>query len=157
MVTEIQRDDLVLVAVMNSPKDLEIARVLGWYRIPLASAPKTIRADWIAFYQTAAFKADRWMVRYVGKVLGHELVTRRELLHQEADHPRFNEPYFKVQLGGMQELTRPIPSSRWRRITFIYTTGERLLRAKDVRDLPVPEGEEKQQLWRMLREKQAGH
>ena len=29
--------DLVLVAVMPNQRDLEIARVLGWYRIPLKS------------------------------------------------------------------------------------------------------------------------
>jgi hypothetical protein len=27
--------DLILVAIMNSKRDLEIARVLGWYRIPV--------------------------------------------------------------------------------------------------------------------------
>jgi hypothetical protein len=154
---EIQSEDLILVAVMNSRQDLEIARVLGWYRIPLANAPKTIRADWIAFYQTAAFGTERWVIRYASQVLGHELVSRKELLHQELDHPRVDEPYYKVQLGDMQELSRPIPSRTWRRITFLYTTGERLLRAADVRDLPLPEGENKDRLWRMLREKEGEH
>jgi len=51
---KLEADDLVLVAILPKPRDLEIARVLGWYRIPLATAPKTIRVDWIAFYQTAA-------------------------------------------------------------------------------------------------------
>jgi hypothetical protein len=154
-VTEIQPEDLVLVAVMNSPKDLEIARVLGWYRIPLASAPKTIRMDWLAFYQTGAFEQDKWVVRYVSRVLGYELVSRKELLYQQADHPRVDEPYFKIQLGEMQELTRPIPARRWRRITFIFTTGDRLLRASDVRALPLPSGKEQDQLWRMIRERES--
>ena len=30
---------LILVVLMNDPRDLEIARLLGWYRIPLRSAP----------------------------------------------------------------------------------------------------------------------
>ncbi len=38
--------DLVLVAVMPNQRDLEIARVLGWYRIPLKSAPKVISVDY---------------------------------------------------------------------------------------------------------------
>ncbi len=40
---------LMLVAVMPSPRDLEIARVLGWYRIPLRFAPKIIQVDYLAF------------------------------------------------------------------------------------------------------------
>ena len=46
---------LVLVAVMNDPRDLEIARLLGWYRIPLRTAPKVVYVDYLAFYQTGAF------------------------------------------------------------------------------------------------------
>jgi len=61
---EIYPDDLVLVAVVRSRRDLEIARVLGWYRVPLASAPKTMHVDWLALYQTAAFGDERWSVRY---------------------------------------------------------------------------------------------
>ena len=44
-----QPTDLVLVAVLNNKRDLEIARVLGWYRIPLKTAPKTVGVDWLAF------------------------------------------------------------------------------------------------------------
>ncbi len=45
----------VLVAVMNDPRDLQIAREQGWYRIPLAHAPAQVGADYLAFYQTKAF------------------------------------------------------------------------------------------------------
>jgi hypothetical protein len=55
----IQADDLVLAAVVRQPRDLGIARVLGWYRIPVGTAPKTLRVDWLAFYQTAAFGEER--------------------------------------------------------------------------------------------------
>jgi len=40
----------------------------------------------------------------------------------------------------------------WRRITFLFTTGEYLLNAKTVNDLVV-QGEERQLLWRSLRER----
>ena len=46
---------LILVAVMPSPRDLEIARVLGWYRIPFRYAPKIVYVDYIAFYQPSVF------------------------------------------------------------------------------------------------------
>ncbi|MGD2253013.1 MAG: hypothetical protein PVF70_08890 [Anaerolineales bacterium] len=150
---EIGSDDLVLVAVINNPRDLDIARVLGWYRIPLQTAPKTVRVDWLAFYQTAAFGAERWSVRYVAPVKGFELVTRMELLQTEPDHVRAGEPYFKIQLGALQTLPRPIPSRRWRRFTFLYTTGQRLLQAQDLKDLRVPPSKEHDLLWRLLKER----
>lgn len=136
--TEILPEDLVLVAVMTNPRDLEIARVLGWYRIPVAWTPKTLRVDWVAFYLTSAFGDDKWSIRYLARVRGHELVRRRELLRDEPDHLRADEPYFKIQLGPLVQLPKPILSRRWRRFTFLYTTGERLVRADEIKDLRVP-------------------
>lgn len=153
MLEELAPDDLVLVAVVPRPRDLEIARVLGWYRIPLQTAPKTVHVDWLAFYQTAAFSEGRWMVRFVARVLGHELVRRIDLLRDEPEHPRAQEPYYKIQLGPLQPLPRPIPSRTWRRFTFLYTTGERLLSARDLKDLRVPPSATRDRLWRLLRER----
>jgi len=150
---EIYPEDLILVAVMKDPRDLEIARVLGWYRIPLQTAPKTVRVDWIIFFLTSAFGEERWSVRYIAKVLGHELLTRGELLREESDHPRADEPYFKILLGPLLELPRPIPAEKWRRFTFLYTTGERLTQANDVRDLRVPPSDERDRLWKLIRER----
>ncbi len=149
---EIKHEDLVLVALINKPRDLQIARLLGWYRIPLQTAPKTVRVDWLAFYQTKAFGDERWSVRYIAPVRGHELVARAELLREEQDHLRADEPYYKLQLGPLQQLSQPIPSRRWRRFTFLYTTGERLLNAKDLKDLRLPSSYERDLLWKILRE-----
>jgi len=149
---EIRSEHLVLVAVMNKPRDLQIARLLGWYRIPLQTAPKTVRVDWLAFYQTKAFGDERWSVRYFARVRGHELVTRAELLRDETENLRANEPYYKIQLGPLKELPRPIHSRRWRRFTFLYTTGERLLNAQDLKELRLPSSRERDLLWRVLRE-----
>jgi hypothetical protein len=146
-------DELVLVAILNRPRDLEIARTLGWYRIPLGTAPRTVRADWVAFYLPGAFQGERWSVRYLAEVRGIELTTRRELLYLEADHPRAAHPYYKVQLGPLLELVPPIPSLRWRRFSFLYTTGERLYSARDLTELTVPPSRARARLWRMLRER----
>jgi hypothetical protein len=121
-----QATDLILVAIINTPRDLEIARTLGWYRIPLVTAPKTVHVDWLALYLPGAFGSQRWSVRYLAAVRGHELAIRRELLFNERDHPRADDPYFKLQLGPLLELKPPIASRHWRRFTFLYTTGERL-------------------------------
>ena len=150
---EIHADDLVLVAVLRRPRDLDIARVLGWYRIPVGTAPRTLRVEWLAFYQTASFGAERWSVRYAAPVRGFELVRRGELLLDEPGHPRADELYFKVQLGPVLELPQPILSARWRRFVFVYTTGDRLLAAHDLTDLTVPTAPHRARLRRMLRDR----
>jgi hypothetical protein len=48
--------------------------------------------------------------------------------------------YYKVQLGPVQQLERPIVSLRWRRITFIHTTWDRLHDAREINDLLVEGG-----------------
>lgn len=147
-----QPTDLVLVAVLNNKRDFEIARVLGWYRIPFKTAPKTVGVDWLAFYQTAKFGEEKWAINYVAPVRGHELTTRAELLRTQPDHPRAKEQYFKVQLGPLERLPRPIPSRKWRRLTFLYTTGERLSGASELNDLIV-QSAERETLWQALRER----
>jgi hypothetical protein len=147
---EVQPDDLILVAVLNQPRDLEIARVLGWYRIPVQTAPKTLQVDWIAFYFTAAFGDQRWAVRYLARVRGHELVRRDVLLRDEPQHPRAAEPYFKVQLGPVVQLSRPIHAGGWRRFTFLYTDGGRLTQAHQLSDLTIPSTTQRDQLWRLV-------
>ncbi len=143
---------LVLVAVVNNPRDLEIARLLGWYRIPLRTAPKVIAVDYLAFYQTGAFGDDKWRIHTIAPVRGHELTTRAELLRSEPNHPRAKEEYYKIQLGTLEDLPNPILADTWRRITFLYTTGEYLLRATTINDLIV-QSDERQLLWQALRER----
>lgn len=147
-----QPSDVVLVAVLKDKRDLELARVLGWYRLPARTAPKTVAVDWLAFYQTAKFGEEKWAIHYGAPVRGHELTTRAELLRTEPDHPRADEPYYKLQLGPLERLAQPIPSRRWRRLTFLYTTGERLLAATEINDLVI-QSDEREQLWRALRER----
>lgn len=143
---------LILVAVINDRRDLEIARLLGWYRIPLRSAPKVVAMDYLAFYQTGAFGEERWQIQYVAPVRGHELTTRLELLRDEPDHPRAREEYYKIQLGPLVRLPKPVPAGKWRRVTFFYTTGEYLLRADTVNALVV-QNDERRMLWQALRER----
>jgi hypothetical protein len=144
---------LILVALIPKPRDMEIARLLGWYRVPLRSAPKVIDVDYIAFYQGASFGAEhRWQIESFAAVRGHELTTRGELLRDEADHPRAREEYYKIQLGPLETLPQPVQAGRWKRITFLYSTGALLQSARTVNDLVV-RSEEREILWRSLRER----
>ena len=143
---------LVLVCLLPTPRDLELARLLGWYRIPFKSAPKVVAVDYLAFYQPASFGEQGGQIQYAAEVRGHELTTRAELLRDEPDHPRAREEYFKIQLGALERLKNPVKAEKWRRITFFYTTGEYLLRAQTLNELVVA-GDERQLLWLSLRER----
>ena len=143
---------LVLVCLLPTPRDLEIARLLGWYRIPFRSAPKVIAVDYLAFYQPGSFGAQGGRIQYTAAVRGHELTTRAELLKDEPNHPRAREEYFKIQLGALEKLKTPVKAEKWKRVTFLYTTGEYLLRAKTLNELVV-NSDERQLLWHSLRER----
>jgi len=147
---------LVLVCLLPTPRDLEIARLLGWYRIPLRTAPKVVAVDYLAFYQPSAFGDRGGKIEYIAPVRGHELTTRGELLKDEVDHPRAREEYYKVQIGGLEKLKEPIKSDKWKRITFLYTIGEYLLNGKTLNDLVV-HSDERDLLWKSLRERALNH
>jgi hypothetical protein len=143
----------VLVAVVNNMDDLRRAASEGWYRIPQRTAPRRIGADYLAFYQTGAFKAqeEAQTVTYYAATRRYQLLTRRELLPQEADHPRANDYYFRIEIGPLQRLARPISAAKFHRVTFIHSTLDLLLTALDVVDLFRKE-DPFEQLWNALRE-----
>ncbi|MBN1486823.1 MAG: hypothetical protein JW981_04225 [Anaerolineae bacterium] len=130
--------DRVLVGVMNNPQDFEITRDEGWYRIPKQHAPEcTTDAAVLAFYFTAAFKEQKWAIRWYAEVRGYELARRVDLLPREPEHPSANKPYYKLQIGPLIERNPPIPSMHWRRITFITTTWDRFNAAEEINDLYI--------------------
>ena len=146
-----EEEPRVLVAVMNDPRALEIARTQGWYRIPVRRAPPRVGADYVAFYQTAAFgPEERWAVNYYAPIRRYRIVRRRDLLPDESDHPRADDEYFKIEIGLLEPLPHPIPSRRLRRITFIPTTLQRLLNAKEINDLWIG-SRAQEHLWEMLK------
>ena len=134
-------DDRVLVAVMNRVRDFEIARDEGWYRLPERQVLRDACFEYVAFYFTAAFGDLKWAVHYYARCMGHELARRRDLLPAEPDHPRAERLYYKLQLGPLMRREPPIPSRRWRRVTFIHTTWDRFSTAEELNDL-YAEGDE---------------
>lgn len=149
----VPKESLILVGILPEQRDLEIARLLGWYRIPLKSAPKVVDVDYVAFYQTNAFGEEhRWKIEFFCPVRGHELVTRAELFRDEPNHPRAHEEYFKISLGPIEQLPRAITAGGWKRVTFLYTLGDLLNKATTINELVV-RSEERQVLWQNLRER----
>lgn len=144
--------DLILICLLRTPRDLEIARLLGWYRIPFRTSPKVVAVDHLAFYQPSSFNETGGQIIWVARVKGHELTTRAELLKDEPDHPRAREEYYKIQIDTLKRLDPPIRAEKWRRLTFLYTTGEYLLKARTLNDLVI-RSDERQLLWKSLRER----
>lgn len=143
-------EDRVLVAVINRPEDFDIVGRQGWYRIPEKHAGRGAFFEYLAFYFTSAFGEERWAVHYYARILGHELVTRRDLLPDQPEHPRAGEHYYKLQLGPLQRRDPPIASRRWRRVTFIHTTWDRFQAAQEINDLFAEGGEFVDRLYHAL-------
>ncbi|MDW8185635.1 MAG: hypothetical protein RMM07_10325 [Anaerolineae bacterium] len=149
---ELFPEAIVLIAVVRSPQDWRWIQETRAYRIPFRHAPSLAPlVDFVAFYYTAAFGPERWSIRYYAPLRGHELVRRHDLFPEEFNHPRAEELYYLLQLGPLQPLSHPVASRRWHRFTFLLTTGERLLQASDLSELPL-EGTERQLLRGALRE-----
>jgi len=111
-----------------------------------------VTVDALAFYQPGSFGESGGQIEYIAEVRGHELTTRAELLRDEPDHPRAREEYYKLQIGPLERLAHPVVAEKWRRLTFLYTTGEYLLKAHTLNDLVV-RSDERQLLWHSLRER----
>ena len=139
----------VLVAVVPSVADWERVCQEGWYRIPLRRTPRRIGAAYLAFYHPKCFDELRWAIHYYAPIRRYSVVPRRELLPEHVDHPRGDDLYYKLELGSLQRLPRPIPSLRLRRVTFIHTDLAALLQASEIGDLWRKEAP-RERLWRGL-------
>ena len=72
------------------------------------------RIDW-----TGAFKGapEAHSISFYAATRRYRLLTRGELLPQEADHPRAADYYYRIELGPFQRLEHPLPAATLRRAT----------------------------------------
>lgn len=132
----------ILVAIMNNPKDFLIAKEQGWYRIPYGkeTTPLIVRDNTvktIAFYHTSKFKKYKFTIQFMAEVQGISMVTRQELFPDElASSTKINNSYYKLELGSLLPLARPIISKRHRRVLFIPTTQTKF---ETTQQLQLPE------------------
>ena len=129
----------VLVAIMNNPLDLAIARDQHWYRIPVSSVEKRLKErwppQWLAFYQTKVFGDERYAVNYYARVLETRKVFRWQLFPDEPRDKKGRRRYYQLLLSPLRRLPRPILSRRQRRIFFIPTTWQKFMNAVEINDL----------------------
>ena len=141
----------VLVALLNNPRDLQIAREQHWYRIPCQHAPKRgVNAPILAFYQSKAFAEEKWSIRYFAHTTDWTIVPRLQLFPDEPAHPRAQELYYQVHLKELRALPHPIVNLKWHRMTFIVTHWGRLETAYEVSEL-LHGSIWEERLWRALR------
>jgi hypothetical protein len=128
-------EDRVLVGVINRKRDLATAQAEGWYRIPQRRMPRGVNVEYIGFFLSGAFKEKNGGIHYYAETKGLELAYRKELLPKEADHPRANDVYYKLQIGDLIDKQPPVLNPTRRPITFIYTTWDRFVSAEQISDL----------------------
>lgn len=128
-------EDRVLVGVIYRKRDLTHAQHDHWYRIPQCRMPNGIHTEYVAFFLSRAFGERNGGVYYYAKLAGLELAYRRDLLPREADHSRADEVYYRLSLGDLREKTPPVLNPTKRTVTFIYTTWDRFVVARQIGDL----------------------
>lgn len=140
----------VLVAIMNSKADFSILQEQGWYRIPVAKAPRRWPPKWLAFYQTKIFGDEAFAVNYYGLVREIRIARRREMFPNEITSSKSDRQYYQVHLHNLEQLPAPILSRRWRRIVFISTTWQKFSQAVEINDL-FDESPLEDRLWAELK------
>ena len=132
--TEDKINKIVLVGVLKDKRDLNILLTENWYRIPVAYVP-TRRFDYLAFYQPALFSYQGKRIRYYARVLNYQVIKRGDLLLDEPNHLRARDYYLRIRVGKIKKLPRPIRNIIPRRVSFGFTTLNRLLKSKNILQL----------------------
>ena len=123
-------DEIALVAILKSPRDLVLAARDHWYRIPAGRAPRHGFTH-IAFYQPACLPDGKRIASYA-EVAGCVTASRAELLPGEAGAPGAGRLYLKYLLGPLMRLPRPIMNTGGARVCFGFTPLWRLYGAGEL-------------------------
>jgi very-short-patch-repair endonuclease len=128
----------MLVAILNNRDDFNLACNQHWYRIPVSSAHRWLKdrwpPQWLSFYQTKVFGQEAYAIHYYAQVLHIRQVLRCQLFPDDYSDKR-TRSYYQVHLASLQQLPKPIPSRRRRRIIFIPTTWDKFIEAEEINDL----------------------
>lgn len=128
------RDKIVLVGVLKDKRDLNILLTKRWYRIPIAHMPRR-QFKYLAFYQPALFGRRGKRIMYYARVLNYQIGKRKDLLPDEPNHPGADGYYLRFRLIKVKKLLCPVRNIIPRRISFGFTTMDRLLKSKDILQL----------------------
>ena len=120
-----------MVGVLKNKRDLNILLTHKWYRIPVREAPAR-PFHYLAFYEPALFGRKGKRIRYYARVLNQQIAKRSDLLPDEPDHERAHDYYFRFGVGKIRKLSPAIRNIIPRRVSFGFTTLNRLLTSKNI-------------------------
>jgi very-short-patch-repair endonuclease len=118
----------VLVALVRQTSDWHLIQNGGFYRIPVRSAPVMIREgtiEYLAFYFPKPFGDHAYKVEWYGKVNHLRIVSRKEAVPTQPNHPKAETQYYVIGIEKCIQLSEPFESTRPRRLLFIPTTQQK--------------------------------
>lgn len=118
----------VLVALVRQPSDWHFIQKGGFYRIPVKSAPAMVKdgsIEYLAFYFPKPFKEHAYKVAWYGKVNHLRIVSRKEAVPSQPNHPKADAQYYIIGIEKCIQLEEPFESIRPRRLLFIPTTQQK--------------------------------
>ncbi|HCG76638.1 TPA: hypothetical protein DEW49_01850, partial [bacterium] len=124
----------VLIGVVRRKKDLRIILKEHYYRIPLRRCPVQ-RFGYLAFYEVSRLGEEGKSINYYARLKTKSEVRRIELLPDEPEHPRAEEIYHVYHLGRIQRTPKRIENRSRRRVSFGFTTREKLLHSEEISQL----------------------
>ena len=143
----------MLVGVVPSVRDMDIARERGWYRIPVGMVRDWRSPGHLAFYHGRGFGSEAGKIQHYAPIWAADLVKRIDLFPDEENHPRAFDDYIRVHLGEVKSRPRPIISRRPRRVVIMPTTLERFMNSNEINELYVGD-EAKEVLYGQMTEEQ---
>jgi hypothetical protein len=137
-VSEGGRSLTIMVGPLRGPEHLELIRRARYYHVPVSAiAASRTAVAYIAFYEGASrFHARTGVIREYAAVLRVARARRSELpgLSWPARGAP-DAPYFRFDLGPIQQLARPITNPERLRVAFRFPNFDRLYEAETLGDL----------------------
>jgi len=137
-VSEGGRSLTIMVGPLRGPEHLELIRRARFYHVPVSAiAASRTAVAYIAFYEGASrFHARTGVIREYAAVLRVSRVRRCDLpgLTWPARGAP-DAPYYRFDLGPIQQLPRPITNPERLRVAFRFPNFERFREAATLREL----------------------
>lgn len=92
----------------------------------------------MAFYQPRSFGEEGLQIAWWGRISKITAMIRRELLPDEPNHPRANEPYLRVALEPLEACRPPLRTTKARRLLFASVQWGEFVAATTLDDLFRP-------------------
>jgi len=128
----------IMVGPLRGPEQLALIRRARFYHVPVSAiAASRTAVAYIAFYEGASrFHAPTGVIREYAAVLRVSRVRRSDLPGLTWPARGAPEaPYYRFDLGPMQQLPRPITNPERLRMAFRFSEFQRFREAATLRDL----------------------